>query len=53
MSRVSAGVGPLLFAVAWPVMGLGASFAVALALVAAAVMAMLLLAPETAGRDLR
>ncbi|WP_394161985.1 MFS transporter [Galactobacter valiniphilus] len=52
MSRVGAGVGPLVFAWAWPVFGLTACFVAALVLVALAVAAMLLKAPETKGTDL-
>ncbi|WP_233548674.1 MFS transporter [Galactobacter valiniphilus] len=52
MSRVGAGVGPLVFAWAWPVFGLTACFVAALVLVALAIAAMLLKAPETKGTDL-
>ncbi|MGO1182338.1 MAG: MFS transporter [Micrococcaceae bacterium] len=53
VSRISAGVGPLLF-VTWmvPVLGLTTSFAVAGALVLVAVIVMFFFAPETAGRKL-
>jgi len=49
MSRVGAGVGPLVFAWAWPLFGLTACFTVALVLVVLAVLAMLIWAPETTG----
>jgi putative MFS transporter len=52
MSRLGAGVGPLIFAWAWPAFGLSACFVAALALVVAAIVAMLFLAPETRGRNL-
>jgi putative MFS transporter len=52
MSRLGAGVGPLIFAWAWPVFGLTACFAAALALVAVAVVAMFFSSPETRGADL-
>jgi putative MFS transporter len=52
MSRVGAGVGPLVFAWAWPVFGLTACFAAALVLVLVAIAAMLIKAPETKGTDL-
>ncbi|MFB0835898.1 MFS transporter [Arthrobacter halodurans] len=52
-SRVGAGFGPLVFAVAWPVFGLANSFLVAGALVALSVAWMALNTPETRGRVLR
>ncbi len=52
MSRVGAGVGPLVFAWAWPAFGLTACFTAALVLVVLAIAAMLLKAPETKGTDL-
>lgn len=52
-SRLGAGFGPLLFAVMWPVVGLGNLFLVAGALVLVAVIMMAFLAPETKGRALQ
>lgn len=52
MSRLGAGVGPLVFAVAWPAIGLTACFVVALVLVVLSIGLMLLSAPETRGHDL-
>ncbi|WP_233556100.1 MFS transporter [Galactobacter caseinivorans] len=52
MSRLGAGVGPLLFALAWPVYGLATCFMVALILVVIAIAAMLWKAPETRGVEL-
>lgn len=52
MSRLGAGVGPLIFAWAWPTFGLTACFTVALILVAVAIVAMLFVSPETKGKDL-
>ncbi|WP_291279118.1 MFS transporter [Galactobacter sp.] len=52
MSRLGAGVGPLVFAWAWPNFGLTACFTVALILVAVAIVAMLFVSPETKGTDL-
>lgn len=52
MSRLGAGVGPLIFAAAWPRFGLTACFTVALVLVVAAIGLMLWRAPETRGAQL-
>lgn len=52
MSRLGAGVGPLVFAWAWPAVGLVTCFVVALVLVLLAVGFMMAAAPETKGRDL-
>ncbi|MGO1318952.1 MAG: MFS transporter [Galactobacter sp.] len=52
MSRLGAGVGPLIFAWAWPAYGLVTCFVVALILVVAAIVAMLFLSPETKGTNL-
>lgn len=52
-SRVAAGLGPLVFvSVLQPALGLAGAFAVTGALVVLAVVAMLVLAPETRGREL-
>ncbi|MCO1338273.1 MFS transporter [Kocuria polaris] len=51
-SRVGAGVGPLIFAAAWPVIGLANSFLTAAVLVVASVLWMGRFAPETKGRVL-
>jgi len=51
-SRVGAGIGPLVFAIAWPVFGLAPTFLVAAALVVLAVAWMAFNAPETTGKVL-
>ncbi|MBG6084051.1 MFS transporter [Zhihengliuella flava] len=51
-SRVGAGIGPLVFAVVWPVIGLANAFLMAGALVVAAVAWMARFAPETRGKVL-
>jgi len=54
VSRVSAGVGPLLFVTHLiPAFGLSGAFAFAAALVVVAVVAMFFLAPETTGKSLQ
>lgn len=53
MSRLGAGVGPLVFAWAWPVFGLTTCFVVALVLMVVAIVAMMFLSPETKGVNLR
>ena len=52
MSRLGAGVGPLIFAFAWPKYGLTACFVAAFLLVLVAIVAMVLKAPETRGTEL-
>ncbi|GAB3651829.1 MFS transporter [Zhihengliuella somnathii] len=51
-SRVGAGIGPLVFALVWPVIGLANAFLIAAALVLAAVAWTARFAPETRGRAL-
>lgn len=54
VSRISAGIGPLLFVTHLvPALTLAGAFAFAAVLVVIAVVAMFLLAPETTGRDLQ
>src|SRR5690625_2607486 len=54
VSRISAGIGPLLFVTHLvPALGLAGAFALAAGLVVVAVIAMFFLAPETTGRDLQ
>lgn len=54
VSRISAGIGPLLFVTHLiPTFGLTGAFTFAAATVVVAVIAMFLLAPETTGKDLQ
>src|SRR5699024_5522783 len=54
VSRISAGIGPLLFVThLFPALGLAGAFALAAGLVVVAEIAMLYLAPETTGRYLQ